>query len=139
MPDFHFRMQKLLEYREMREEWAKDALLDSQNRLREGRNALTAIQERRAAALGWHGVGLADRRSLESYLCRLDTAEHAQEQVVALLEDDEALAREERVQAKQDLEALEKVRDKDMAEWKVEENRREQREIDDWASLRRAA
>lgn len=139
MPRFTFRLQKLLEYRKLQEDWAKDAYLEARARTLQAEREIAQVQGRRHRALRHHPASVDDKLSLERYLSKLDDDERALEAAHAVLEGEEDVARLEWLQAKSDHEALIKLRQKDLEEFNQEQDRREQAELDEWAVFRRVA
>lgn len=139
MRKFTFRLQKVLEYREMTEEWAKEAYLQAQRARLEGDAALAAIGEKRVTVLAQPVLGLAERMALEAMLARLDSEEEVQRGVLSELLDEEAHALDEWIERKREREALVKLRAREHEAWQLEASRKEQSSLDEWAVLRRAA
>lgn len=137
MARFEFRLQKVLEYRERLEAAAKDAYLDARAQRLEAESKLDVLAVRRREALGAELMDLKDHQELEAFLQFLDDEERAHRLVIQALQMDEDERMKEWQAARQDLEALIKLRDKALEEWKLEETRREQAELDEWAVLRR--
>ena len=123
MKRFSFRMQKVLEYRRMVEDWAKTAYTESQARLLSAQGDLQGMHLKREQVLRspWEPT-IEARQNLDAYLERLE---------------DEARA--EWLLARQEAEAMQKLRDKALEEWQIEINRAEQREMDEFANNRREA
>ncbi|HRF60598.1 MAG TPA: flagellar export protein FliJ [Fimbriimonadaceae bacterium] len=139
MKPFEFTLQRVLDYRRMVEEWAKHAYLEARIRRLEAEADLTPIFERRAAALGERPDSVDRLLTLDRYLVRLDDQERDQRALIAILIDEEEAARTSWVERRQDAEALEKLRQSQYEEWALEAEREEQRVLDEWAVLRRAA
>lgn len=139
MTKFSFRLEKLLEYRQKLEETAEAAYRETQARRIDAEHDLEGIKITRRNAVG-KGVGcLQGRIALEAYLSRLEDTERGQISVIGVLKDEEEQARQAWLIAKQECEVLEKLREKELAEYNLEAGRREQAELDEWAVLRRAA
>lgn len=139
MAKFAFRLERLLDYRKKVEEWAKDAYIDAQAKRVEGETMIERVKDHRGLALASPAADLDQRRALESYLERLDDEQRGLEAAVAVLANEEESARLAWTAAKQEVEALEKLRDKALQDWMLEKNRAEQRDLDEWTSMRRAA
>ena len=139
MPNFEFRLQRVSEYRALAEGWAKDAYLDARAARLEAVAGLEGIEVRRGELLKSPHRTIEDRIAMQNCLDKFDEDERQQRIVIEMLEGDEAKRKEEWTEARKELQALEKLRDKAFAEWMVEENRREQKELDDWTVTRRAA
>jgi flagellar export protein FliJ len=139
MRKFQFRLAKLLEYRHLQEKWAKDEYLVCRAKRIEGENQIEHLKERRALAMRKTYSTLQDRRAQEQFAARLEDDRRAVEAAVAVLAGEEELARVKWLSVRKDAEALEKLKEKDQALWTVEEQRRVQRDLDEWAVTRRAA
>jgi flagellar export protein FliJ len=138
MPKFTFRLQRLLDYRRLQEKWAKDAFLAARARRLEAEEARNCIDAFRDELLSCGQSDLRSRIALESAVNRLDDEQRAQESVISILSDEESGAREAWVKSRQDGEALDKLREMALDEWKTDETRREQAELDEWSTTRRA-
>lgn len=123
----------------MTEEWAKDAYLEARAARLEGMAELDAIERRRGELLAQPAEGLDARLAMQTCLDKFDDDERQQRVVIEMLEIDEAKRKEEWTEARKELQVLEKLRDSAYSEWLLEENRREQRDLDEWSVMRRAA
>lgn len=139
MPRFKFRLQKLLDYRRLQEKWAKDAWLDAQRRRIDVERDIDAVRVERAGMLESKPLTLSDHQALERYLTRLDDQERAHQALVAILLDEEEEMRQAWLAARQEAHALETLRDQALDDWKKFEEKEEQKALDDWATMRRAA
>lgn len=139
MAAFKFRLEKLLTYRRLQEEWAKDAYqLAVANRI-ECEREIAKIQTRKADILRSPAHDLESRRALESYVVRLDDEIGSAEAARGVLETEEERALDEWNTAKQAAQAIEKLREGELDQWKLDETRREQAELDEWSVFRRAS
>lgn len=138
MAKFRFKLQKLLEYRELQEKWAKDAYLEIVARRNEVVADVEAVKRRRETAMSAHPTALDELVSLDSYLTRLDDDQRALEAAVAVIEGEVEEALAEWNKARLAHSAIVKLRDKEFGEWMLNENRREQADLDEWSSQRRA-
>ena len=139
MRKFVFRLEKVLDYRRLTEEWAKDAYLFAQAARLDADAALAAICEGRVAMLAMPVLGLQERLGLEAMLERLDGEEAMQRRVIVDLIEDEERSLEEWIERRRDVEVLVKLREREHQAWLLESARREQAALDEWAVLRRAA
>lgn len=139
MKKFKFRLEKVLEYRELVEGWAKDAYLDCRAKRLEAEAALITIDTRRKALLAAPAVTLDDRQAIEVCMGRFDDEERGQKSVIAVLEAEEGKALEEWKVRKQELEALVKLKEKALEAYNLEVTRTEQSELDEWSTTRRTA
>lgn len=136
---FHFRLQRVLDYRELAETWAQDAYLEAQRRRLAADAELADIHNRRVKVLRYPALGVADRLALERTLFAIDDMEHQQRLAIQVLMNEEASALATWRDKRRDAEALRKVREAAYKEWELEESRREQAELDEWSVLRRAS
>lgn len=139
MPDFEFRLQRVLDYRALAEEWAKDAYLDARAARLQAVAELETIEVRRGELLKSPHATLDDRLAMQNCLDKYDEDERQQRIVIDMLEADEAKRKDEWTEARKELQVMEKLREKALAEWTLDQNRREQKELDEWSVMRRAA
>lgn len=139
MKKFDFRLQKVLEYRQLLEQWAKEAYLEARSSRLNADLALIAIREERHEALKWKPESIESLRAIEAQMKRLDKAEVEQQLVLNLLINEEEKALEAWTEKKIELEALAKLYEKQYNEWKLETERQVQAELDEWATRKRAA
>ena len=139
MAEFQFRLQRVLEYRQLAEGWAKDAYLEARSARLDALDGLDRIELHRGGLLRSPVKTVDDRLAMQSFLNKLEDDERHQRIVIGELEQDEAKRKTEWTERRRDVQALEKLRDKAHAEWQVEANRQEQKELDDWTTTRRAA
>jgi len=128
-----------LDYRAMAEGWAKDAYLEARAARLEAVAELEGIETRRGELVMKPADTLDARLAMQACLDRLDDEEREQKIVIEMLESDEAARKEEWTEARRELQVLEKLREAALADWTLEENRREQKELDEWSVTRRAA
>jgi len=139
VPEFAFRLQRVLEYRELAEGWAKDSYLEARAARLEAVAVLEAIVQKRNDLIAKPTDSLDDRRALQTCIEKSKEDERQQKVVIELLDTDEAKRKEEWTEARKELQALEKLRESALAQWKLEENRREQKAVDELSIQRRAA
>jgi flagellar export protein FliJ len=139
MKKFNFRLQKVLEFREMLEGWAKDAYLDARSSKLEAELGLLQIQTKRYDVLHSAANGIEGLRTIEQQLRALDEKEFEQKVVINVLANEEEKTLEEWTEKKIELQALQKMFDKQYAEWQLEMDRKLQGELDEWALRKRAA
>lgn len=137
MKKFEFRLQKVLEYREAMEHWAQEAYLETRVARLEGEAALANVQRRRQECLQQEADTLQARMLLEMTLQSLDDDERAKVLVIDVLSTEEEKALGVWHEKKRELETIAKLRDSAYEEWKLEETRYEQAQLDEWAVLRR--
>ena len=138
-PMFEFRLQKVLEYRARLEGFAKDAYLDSRAARLSAEATVHEIRSRRGYLLESTPSDLNSRRALESTLLSIDDEERAQIVVQKVLISEEEAAMQAWTFAKRELESLVRLRESALKEYEHEQLREEQKELDDWAILRRKA
>ncbi|HJP82937.1 MAG TPA: flagellar FliJ family protein [Fimbriimonadaceae bacterium] len=139
MKKFEFRLQKVLDFRAAMEEMAKDAYLDARNKRIEAEALITAIEDRRREILEGTGNSLAERQSTDDLMIRLDDEKRSQMTIISVLRSEEDSFNSEWIKAKQDREALEKLREKAQVDYDLEISRSEQKELDEWSVTRRLA
>lgn len=139
MKKFSFRLQKVMDFREAMESLAKDAYLDARAKRLEVEALVTNIETRRQEILSEPCVNIDALQSIDALMVRLDDEVRAQEAVISVLSDEEAHLLSEWTRAKQNFEALVKLRDKALAAYQKEADLEEQKELDEWATSRRAA
>ena len=100
---------------------------------------LEGVNKTRELALNHEVSCLESMRALDSYLAKLEDEVQHINSAIGVLVDEENAAKDLWIQAKQDADALQKLHDAEFEEWKKEEARREQNELDEWATTRRAA
>jgi len=136
---FKFRLQRVLEYREMEEKWAKDHFLEKQAARFEAESELAEIDRTRKAYLGMGADDLTQRRELEIRLQKLDDCERAQRLLIYTLQEEEDEARAIWLDKRQEKSVMEKLRERAHEEFKVLIEKQEQQALDEFATQRRVA
>ena len=139
MSSFAFRLQKVFEYRELEEGWAKDNFLAKHISRMEAENELFQLEDDRRFLLSAGADDLSARMELEIRIQKLDDHERALRILINQLAADEEKARDEWVLKKQDKSVLEKLRDKAYAAWLYRQNKLEQSALDEWAVQKQRA
>jgi flagellar export protein FliJ len=141
MAKFTFRLDKLLDYRRLQEKWAKDDYLVRRARRLEAETEAEEIADRRVVALAVAELptSMETLTSRQAFVDKLEDDERAQRSVIGVLESEEDMALEEWLRARQESDALLKLREKAQEEWAVVEARRVQNELDEWAVTRRVS
>ena len=139
MPSFKFRLQKLLEYRQLQEKWAKDAWLEATARKMESEKEVDALEKRKKTSLSAQPCALDERLALDSYVTRIEDEIRAAEAAVSVLANEVEEALQEWNRARQDAEAMGKLREAEYEQWTLDETRREQAELVEWSVLMRAS
>jgi flagellar export protein FliJ len=136
---FDFRLQSVLEYRLLTEEWAKEAYLDAKTKRLEAEVALLGIQQERDDLLGTPAFDIEDLQALDLRLKLVDDKESQQRLVLQVLKNEEDNCFEQWQQRKNDVDIISKVRDKAYDEWQRDMDRAEQYALDEWSVQRRKA
>jgi flagellar FliJ protein len=139
MKKFKFRLQKVLDYRLAVEEIAKEAYLEARVARLAGELELQRIKDARKELLFQPFEGLQKRRELELALELSDDRERCQIALNRSLSEEEEAKRFEWLERKQEAEALSKLREKALDAYDLEVTRYEQKTLDEWAAMRRAA
>ncbi|MBV6459859.1 MAG: hypothetical protein HONBIEJF_03013 [Fimbriimonadaceae bacterium] len=139
MGKFRWKLEKLLEYRRLQEDWSKTAFLEAQQRLVDGEAAIGRIRDRRARVLRQPLAGLEDRLTMQGYLVRLDNEEREQDVANGVLVNELESAKREWIDRRKETKALERLREAAESAWRSGILKQEQSELDEWAVMRRAA
>lgn len=139
MPSFKFKLQKVLEYRELLEQEAKEAYMDARAKTIEAENELAAMIEKKEAVIGQPISSLDDYLALDLFVITCEEKEREQRIVIQVCENEEEQQRLLWIETKKEYQAIAKLHDKARDEWLADENRREQSALDEWAVLRRTA
>ena len=139
MKKFRFRLQKVLDYRLAVEETAKEAYLEARVARLAGEFELQRIKDARKELLFQPADCVQKRQDLALALEHSDDLQRLQGSLNQSLEEDEEAKRTEWLERKQEAEALSKLREKALDAYSLEEVRFEQKTLDEWASMRRAA
>ncbi|MEI8282530.1 MAG: flagellar export protein FliJ [Armatimonadota bacterium] len=139
MSSFAFRLQKVFEYRELEEGWAKDNFLAKHVARMEVENELFQLEDDRKFLLSAGADDLSARVELEMRIQKLDDNERAIRILIHQLTVEEEKARDEWVMKKQDKSVLEKLRDKAYSAWILRQNKLEQAALDEWAVQKQKA
>jgi len=136
---FKFRLQKVMDFREAMESLAKDAYLDARAQRLEAEAVILNIENRRRELLEEPVTTIEGHQAIEMMMIRLDDDVRAQIAAINVLRDEEENAMQAWHRAKQDYEALVKLRDKEQETWRHEADLEEQKELDEWSVTRRIA
>jgi len=139
MKKFDFRLKKVLDYRRLTEEWARDAYLEARGARLEAELARIVTEQERNHLYAASPRSVDELLARESRLELLQVKHREQSIVIDVLAEDETRALSEWNARKQDVQALEKLHDKAFAEWMHEVNKEEQAFLDEWTNGRRAA
>ncbi len=123
----------------MQECWAKDAFLEARKRrLMAALDAERILDEKNRAQYRLPR-NLNEMRTMELYLDKLECDYENQMAVVHILANDEQTAHAEWIETRKRLKAMERLYEIAKAEWQLAEDRKAQKDLDEWAALRRAA
>jgi flagellar protein FliJ len=139
MAKFKFRLQRLLDHRRLLEKSAKDAWLKQRAEKVQAEEELSEMRAKRNQLASQTVTQFSDLIQQQHALSRLESLEKSFMAAIAVLENEEEAAYRVWMNAKQDAEAIEKLREKAKEFWDKEMERREQAELDEWAVMRRAA
>ncbi|MBL8066463.1 MAG: flagellar FliJ family protein [Chthonomonadaceae bacterium] len=139
MAKFKFKLQKFLEYREWQVDRAKHEFSQAMARQLEVVHEIGQHALRFERALQGQPSDVPNRLALETYLGRLSEERRDMDTLLGILTDETNAAKERWLLAKRDFQAVEKLRDGARDEWELDQVRREQAELDEWAVTRRAA
>ncbi len=139
MSSFAFRLQKVYEYRELEEGWAKDNFLARHVARMEAENELFQLEDDRKFLLSAGADDLNARMDLEVRIQKLDDHERSLRILIHELVQEEEKARDEWILKKQDKSVLEKLRDKAYETWMARQNKLEQNALDEWATQKQKA
>jgi flagellar export protein FliJ len=135
---FEFRLQRVLDYRELQEGWAKDALMAARASRLQAEATLVQMANEKQDALSPQG-DIRRLISLESYVALLEDRIASQESVIAILSDEEQKAHADWNEARTALKSLLKLRERAELEWQQEMQSAEQSLLDEWTQSRRDA
>lgn len=139
MAKFKFRLQRLLDHRRFLEKSAKDAWLKQKAEKLQAEEELAAMRVKRSQLASQTVHDLSHMVQQQHALSRMESLERAFLAALSVLENEEEAAYQVWMNAKQDAEAIDKLREKAKEFWLKEMERREQAELDEWAVMRRAA
>jgi flagellar protein FliJ len=138
MRRFKFRLQRVLDFREVLEDHAKSDYLEARARRLDSENQASRIVMIRNEALKTHVERVDQMIALETYLTKLDDDERAQEAVISILIQEEEKALEHWHERRKEAEALRKLKDSDRQDYELHASREAQKELDEFAIQRRA-
>ncbi len=139
MKRFDFRLQNLLEYRLLTEQWAKEAYLDARSKRLEAEMIQLGLRRQRDELLETPVSDIEDLQTLDLRLKLIEDQEMQQKLVIQVLTNDEGICFEQWHQRRNDVDVVTKLRDKAFEEWKVGMDRAEQNSLDEWSVQRRRA
>ncbi len=139
MKKFKFRLEKVLDYRGLVEQWAKEAFLAARLNTFECEGEIEDLIAQRTKLVAQKADTLQERLALEALLQKSDDDERAKHVALAVLKDEEAAALDEWKLKRQELQALQRLREDALADWQKRSGRQEQAALDEWAITRKAS
>jgi flagellar export protein FliJ len=136
---FKFRLEKVLDYRKRLEEAAKRKFIERKAERISCEGEIEAVRARRKELGRAAGSSVVTRLELGAHFAKADDDENVAKIALGVLLDEEAAAEREWIHAKRELQVIEKLRENRLAEWQLEDSRRAQNELDEWAVLRRSS
>lgn len=139
MTKFDFRLERVLEYRKLVEEWAKEAYLDAKSKRIEAEAVSLGLNQVRTSLLLETVTTIDDCQVLDLRLTLVEDQIYHQKLIIGVLENEEAAAKEEWISRRMETKGLDILRGKALDEWQLEMSRKEQSDLDEWSVQRRAA
>lgn len=139
MRKFEFRLQRILDYRVLQEDWAKTAFLEAQASRVQAERELEVLVGKKLEVASQSRQSLVEMKDLETWTLRIEDEIEAQLSMIRILEDEEKKQQQEWIEAKQALESMEKLRLIAKEEYDKTINSEEQKELDEWANRKKAA
>lgn len=135
MPRFQFRLEQVLRYRELMEESARDCYLEARAARLDAEQSLRSFEAARQNMITKGAATIPERIALALALSKQDELENQHRIALEVLIQEEQVRRSEWIDRKKDLQVLQKLRERELERWKLEERRREQREMDEFAVI----
>lgn len=139
MVKFKFRLQRLLDHRRFLEKSAKDAWLRQKAEKLQAEEELAEMRAKMSQLASQTVSHFNDLVQQQHAMSRMESLEKSFLAAIAVLENEEEAAYRVWLNAKQDAEAIDKLREKAREFWLKEMERKEQADLDEWAVMRRAA
>ncbi len=136
---FNFRLQTVLELRTVELETAEREYILAKSKREDAEQDFEGIKQMLQDQRRKPRVSFQARLDCEAYTQRLEDESRAILTTIGVLEDEESKAMSFWIEAKKEVKALENLREKAVDEYNLEQNRKEQAELDEWAVLRRSA
>lgn len=134
MKKFHFPLQPLFEHRRRLEDTAKNAFLNKQAEILGMEALILSEVQRRMGILAIRPESLNDHKNQEAQLIHSDDQERMHRAALSVLQNELEKLLEIWIEAKKNLEVIEKLRDTAKEEWRIEADKEEQKSIDEWAA-----
>jgi len=139
MREFRFRFQKVLDYRLMLEESAKEAYRLAREASLAAENQFQEMKKKLADALKTPGETIEEMMIWETYIERLEDELEEQIVLMEIRKKEEASAFENWREARKSRKSLQKLHDMAKENWEKEVEKREQKQLDEWTVLKREA
>ncbi len=139
MRKFEFRLQKVLDYRILQEDWSKKAFRDARIARQDAEKILFKKQELLNMVLRQGANSIREYQTIEDYITRLSDEIESQKSIVAVLLEEEEKANYEWQEARKALKTIQKLKEIAEHAWREEVAKSEQKHLDDWTTSRRAA
>lgn len=139
MRKFEFRLQRVLDYRALQEEWAQTAFREAQASRILAEKELSALVEKKLNVSSQARNSLVEMKDLETWILRIEDEIESQHSVIRILEEEEIKYQQEWIAARQALESMQKLREIALEEYEKTVETEEQKELDEWANRKRAA
>lgn len=139
MRKFKFKLQKVLEYRRLQEEWSETAYRESMAKLNDGRKTLTRLKEDVQTAQLKRFMRLDEKLSQEAFLDRLRDQVSIQNSVLGFMETEAETLRTIWLQKREEAEAMQTLHDNAKSNYDKEAAQLEQKMLDEMAITRRKA
>lgn len=139
MHKFRFRFQKVLDYRMMLEESAKEAYRLARAASLEAENKFQEMRKKLADALKTPGETIEEMMIWETYIERLEDEIEQQITLMEIRKKEEAAAFENWGEARKSRKSLQKLYDIAKEAWAKEIEKTEQKQLDEWTVLKRGA
>lgn len=135
---FKFRLQTVLDLRQMALEEAERNFGIARSKREDAQRDLEGVHQILDQLKRKNPHSFQSRVDSIAYADRLQDETRALLSTIGVLETEEAEAHAAWMEAKKEVKTIEKLREKALAEYQLDETRREQAEIDEWATLRGA-
>ncbi len=135
---FAFRLQKVLDYRHLLEEEAKQKYLDCKAARLKQEAVLAHVRAERSRSFEQRVSDVNGYLEIHAQAAKFGDDEVLAKLALDVLCNEEDAAEEAWHARRRDLETLEKLREQAKEEWDLEQSRREQAELDEWVVMRRS-
>lgn len=136
---FKFRLQTVLELRITQLEEAERTYGLAKSKRESAEADLYAIQQMRSDQIRKPVGDIQSRLNSQGYQARLEDEFRALQSAIGVLQDEEQQLMDAWIEARKEVKAVEKLKEKSYAEYVKEQERLEQIALDEWATMRRTA